>query len=114
DQLSLGLKPWPVSKLYARWPSAAGAEISLGLNDPSPRLSGTPRDFAEPAAALLADQALPAQRFFHLLETRIEGAQNHRNLMQGINLAAGGTARRVQSALLEQNPDLMQAMRARR
>jgi len=114
DQLSLGLKPWPVSKLYARWPSAVGAEIALGLNDPSPRLSGTPRDFAEPAAALLADQALPAQRFFHLLETRIEGAENHRSLMQGVNLAAGGTARRVQSALLEQNPDLMQAIRARR
>jgi photosystem II stability/assembly factor-like uncharacterized protein len=114
DQLSLGLKPWSVSKLYARWPSSAGAEVAVDSNEPSLRLGGTPRDFAATAAALLSDQVLPAQRYFHLLESRLDGAANHHQLMQGLTLASGGTARRVQRAIVEQDDELLQAIRARR
>jgi photosystem II stability/assembly factor-like uncharacterized protein/tetratricopeptide (TPR) repeat protein len=114
DQLTLGLQPWSVSKLYARWPSQEGAEVAIDLNDPSPRLSGTPRDFAEPAAALLTDQTLPTRRFFHLLASRIDGAANHHQLMQGLSLAAGGTARREQPLLMEPSDEWLQGTRLRR
>jgi hypothetical protein len=49
---TLALEPWKAGKLYGRWQGAAGAEVVLDLNEPSPRLSATPRDFAAPAAAL--------------------------------------------------------------
>jgi photosystem II stability/assembly factor-like uncharacterized protein len=114
EQISLGLQPWAASKLYARWMSSVGAEVAVDLNDASPRLSATPRDFATPAAELLGDQALPTQRFFHLLESRIDGAAQHHDLMQGLSLARGGTARREQDALAEPDPHLLQAVRTRR
>jgi len=114
DQLSLGLQPWSVSKLYARWPSPAGAEVAVDLTEPNQRLSGTPRDFAEPAAALLTDQVLPTRRFFHLLASRLEGAANHHQLMQGLNLSAGGTARREQRAIGEPDLKWLQGVRLRR
>jgi photosystem II stability/assembly factor-like uncharacterized protein len=113
---TLALAPWKAGKLYGRWQGAAGAEVVLDLNEPSPRLSATPRDFAAPAAALLADgpTVLPSQRFFHLLESRLEGAAKHHDLMQGALLAPGGTARREMPDLTEANPDLLKAIRARR
>lgn len=114
DQLSLGLKPWSASKLYARNSTQVGAEVAVDLTEPSPKLRGTPREFSEPAVALLTDQVLPTQRFFHLLESRIDGATNHHQLMQGVNLAAGGTARREQGIVVEQDAELLRAIRVRR
>src|SRR5260370_39792649 len=93
---------------------SVGAEVAVDLHDASPRLSATPRDFATPAAELLGDQALPTQRFFHLLESRIDGAAQHHDLMQGLSLASGGTARREQDALAEPDSHLLQAVRTRR
>jgi photosystem II stability/assembly factor-like uncharacterized protein len=114
EQMELGLKPWSASKLYARWTSPAGAEVAVDLNDPSPRLGATPRDFAAPAAELLGIPVLPTQRFFHLLESRIDGAAQHHDLMQGLNLAAGGTARREQKPFVEPDEEMLRGVRARR
>src|SRR5260370_15178668 len=114
EQISLGLRPWAASKLYARWMPSVGAEVAVDLNDASPRLSATPRDFATPAAELLGDPVLPTQRFFHLLESRIDGAAHHHDLMQGLSLARGGTARREQDAPAEPDSHLLQAVRTRR
>jgi hypothetical protein len=77
-------------------------------------LLATPRDFAAPAAQLLANQVLPTQRFFHLLESQIQGAASHHDLMQGLGLASGGTARRKMPASPEPDQELLQAMRTRR
>jgi hypothetical protein len=129
EQISLGLKPWTASKLYARWTSPSprplpqgergrgegvGAEVAIDLNDPAPQLSATPRDFAGFAAELLGEQTLPTQRFFHLLESRIDGALQHHDLMQGLSLAGGGTARREQLPMIESDAQSLQAIRTRR
>jgi photosystem II stability/assembly factor-like uncharacterized protein len=113
---TLGLEPWKAGKLYGRWPSAAGAEVVLDMNEPSPRLGASPRDFAAPAAALLTDApaALPSQRYFYLLESRLEGAAKHHDLMQGVLLGPGGTARREMRDFADADPDLLKALRARR
>ncbi len=112
----LGLEPWRVTKVYARWPARSGAEVALDLTKPSNALENTPRDFAAPAAELLArgPTAPPNQCYFHLLEARLDGAANHRTLMEGIPLGRGGTARREQEAVTELRPEQLKAIRDRR
>lgn len=112
----LGLEPWEAGKLYARWSNAGGAQVVVDLNEISPWLESSPRDFAGVAAALLADEpvATPAQRLYRLLAGRIEGAAGHRALMQGINLPPGGSARRAARQPREADADIVKAARARR
>ncbi len=112
----LGLEPWEVKKVYSRWHGRAGAEVILDTTQVSSRLEATARDFAAPAAELLADApfALPTQRYYHLLDSRIPGAANHRNLLQGVELASGGVARRKQAAIEELAPEVEKAIRTRR
>jgi photosystem II stability/assembly factor-like uncharacterized protein/tetratricopeptide (TPR) repeat protein len=111
----LGLQPWEVSKVYGRWPGRSGAEVNMDLTALSPRLAATARDFATPAVELLADRVLvpPRERSYHLLDSRLAGAGNHRDLMQGIELVPGGVARRKQSGA-SLSPDLEKALRVRR
>jgi photosystem II stability/assembly factor-like uncharacterized protein len=92
----LGLEPWKVGKVYGRWDGAAGAQVTLELSDMNPRLQSAIRDFAAPAAGLLAGAplALPSQRHYRLLDSRLDGASGHHDLMQGTALAPHGTARR--------------------
>src|SRR5205807_722655 len=75
----LGLEPWEVAKVYGRWDSHIGAQVTLDLTKISSALGSTIRDFAEPAMSLLAESpfGLPTMRYFHLLDTRIPGAVNH-------------------------------------
>jgi photosystem II stability/assembly factor-like uncharacterized protein len=112
----LGLEPWQASKLYGGWHSHAGAQVALDMTALKPRLQTSARDFASPAVGLLANSVtnLPATRYYHLLDGRTAGAANHRDLMQGVELAPGGVARRklVQSA--ELSDELEKALRARR
>jgi photosystem II stability/assembly factor-like uncharacterized protein len=112
----LGLQPWAVSKLYCCWRERNGAHVSVDASAISPRLEGSARDFAMPATGLLADQpySLPSQRFYHLLESRIPDAVSHRSLMQGIELAPAGVARRNQTMVAELAPDLEKALETRR
>jgi photosystem II stability/assembly factor-like uncharacterized protein len=111
----LGLRTWEVAKVYCRWQERKGAEVHLDLTSINPHLGATAGDFARPAAGLLADApySLPKQRFFHLLESWLAGAAGHRHLMQGIELAPGGVARRKQATACL-SPDLEKALQARR
>lgn len=112
----LGLKPCAAGKLYGCWQERATANVTLDLTEARPRLQATVRDFAAPAASLLADTAvtLPTQRYFRLFEARMEGAAGHRDLMQGVALAPAGTARRAQVEVAEAAPDIEKAIRSRR
>jgi hypothetical protein len=112
----LGLEAWQVAKTYARWHNRADANVTLDLTDARPRLDTSARDFAAPAAALLADSAttLPNVRYYHLLDSRLAGAENHRYLLQGVDLAPGGVARRTQLDPVNLKPEVEKAVRTRR
>jgi photosystem II stability/assembly factor-like uncharacterized protein len=114
---ALGLEPWKPSKLYARWDSKAKAQVVLDLTEASRRLESSARDFAGPAFALLSEAppAGPTQRFYRLLDSRIEGADAHTSLLEGLPpLAPGGLARRNLAALKEPSAEILKAMQARR
>jgi hypothetical protein len=112
----MGLDPWAAAKIYCRWEKHEGAQISLDLTRVSPRLEATIRDFATSAAGMLADAplTLPAQRHYHFLKGRGAGEALHRHLMQGMELAAGGVARRKQTEVATLSPELEKAIRQRR
>jgi photosystem II stability/assembly factor-like uncharacterized protein len=112
----LGLEPWQVSKVYARWDGRQEAQVVLDLSAPRARLESTARDFASPAAALLADNnaPLPERRYYHLLDSKLAAAANQRNLMDGTALAPGGTARRKLGVAADLKPEVVKALRARR
>src|SRR5262249_10161631 len=92
-----GLEPWQPGKLHTCLPNRAGANVTLDLNEPARRLGATPRDFAAPAAALLAENPAPppTQRHFRLLDSKLAGAAGHRELMEGVVFPPGGVARRM-------------------
>lgn len=111
----LGLQPWEVLKVYGSWPDRAGAQVTVDATAISTRLAATAHDFATPAAALLTDTpSLPNQRWYHLLESRLAGATKHRDLMQGVELAPSGVARRKQTPAVSLTPELEKALQARR
>jgi photosystem II stability/assembly factor-like uncharacterized protein len=112
----LGLEAWEVSKVYSRWEGRTGPHVTLDATEICPRLEASARDFAQPAAALLADTPLPlpAQRTYHLLESRIAGATAHRSLVQGVDLASGGEARRKQPLSQPLSTELTHALQTRR
>jgi photosystem II stability/assembly factor-like uncharacterized protein len=95
----LGLKPWTAKKLYAQSAGAKGVPVLMDQSIFNPVLADSPRDYAEPATQVLAgDPAVTDRRAFVLLAHRIEGAEKHTSLMEGIVLARGGSARRQESA----------------
>jgi photosystem II stability/assembly factor-like uncharacterized protein len=112
----LGLNPCEVKKVYGRWHSQTGAQITLDLTRLSARLEGSLRDFAAPALDLLTDSSLsvPTERHYHLLDSRLAGAGSHRNLMQGVELAYEGVARRKQPLAVDLSPQFEKALRQRR
>lgn len=93
----LKLPPWRAKKLYTRWDGPGSASVIVNGAEPRRRLDDAARDFAAPAWSLLTDQPvpLPAERSYRLLAASIPGAERHGDLMAGIALAAGGTARRM-------------------
>jgi photosystem II stability/assembly factor-like uncharacterized protein len=112
----LGLLPWKVGKLYNRWNVPKGSNVSLDLSRISQRLETTIRDFAGESATILsaAPPAFPPVQYFHLAVSSLDGAAAHLNLMQGFDLAPGGTARRRQTLLPLSDPELDRVVRARR
>jgi hypothetical protein len=98
EQLTtLNLKPWDAKKLYALAADPKTAPVKLDQNVFSTKLNDSPKDFAEHATRVLAgDAAVTDQRCFVLVAHRLQGAETHVNLMDGIKpLAPGGTARRA-------------------
>jgi photosystem II stability/assembly factor-like uncharacterized protein len=116
EQLTgLGLSVWKSSKLYGLTGRAAAPGVSLDLTALSPRLGTTVRELAAGPQELLAASTVtvPAERHYRLLADRLPGSANHRELMQGIALAAGGAARRPAVAGAEVTPEVLRAVRAR-
>jgi photosystem II stability/assembly factor-like uncharacterized protein len=112
---TLGLEAWRPGKLYAECTDRKSAQVVQDNNDVGPRLGCTARDFAGGAAGLLADAPvlLPAARYYRLLDSHMDGASRHRDLMDGTTLAPGGTARRLLPPI-DASPEMLQASRARR
>jgi photosystem II stability/assembly factor-like uncharacterized protein len=112
----LGLEAWKVSKSYGRWEGRSGAQVVLDAGATSARLEASLRDFATAAAGLLSDAPpqLPPQRFFHLLDSRIAGAEEHRDLMQGIPLTAAWVSRRAAALVTPLAPEVERALRGSR
>jgi photosystem II stability/assembly factor-like uncharacterized protein len=126
----LSLQPWKAGKLYGQEPAAeirgqksevrgqksspgaAPPGVVLDLTTLSPALQTTPRDFAADAIELLAEGpiTLPTQRGFHLLAARLPDAARHHSLMDGVDLAPGGLARRMLPEPAETPPEMLRAI----
>ncbi len=112
---ALGLATWKASKLYAVAETDRSATVMVDLGQICPALEGTLKEFASPAATLLNDapMALPNRRGFRFLAGHIEGAAAHRDLMQGVEAAPGGLARRPANAIPEPAAEEVKAIRHR-
>lgn len=84
----------PVKKVYTLTPDAASGSVSLNLTAFCPELGDTLKHVIEPAALLLGTRPVPDAVHFKLVHSTIPGAEGHNSLMEGIDLAEGGTARR--------------------
>ena len=97
---TLGLKPWSAKKLYALTADAKTAPVKMDQSVYHTALADSPKDFAEAAVRILADDsACTDRRAFALVAHRLEGAEKHAGLMEGIVLARGGAARRPEFAV---------------
>ena len=116
EQLSaLGLKEWKASKLYGRWDDRKTGEVVLDLANPCSRLLAPARDFAAGPAGLLAEGAvaLPPERCFRLLADHVEGANLHKDLMEGLNVPPDGGARRALGDAPELSAEVEKAIKQR-
>jgi photosystem II stability/assembly factor-like uncharacterized protein len=117
DQIKeLGLEPWSVSKCYVVWNNPKDTQVTYDVTEIAPHLQATPRDFAAKAAALLGETMARSSgvRYFHLLDSTIPGAGQHKDLMQGVELAPGGVARRKQPDVATLSPEQQKAARTLR
>ena len=115
----LKLTPWAAKKLYTTLEKPEPAGVKIPLLELKTRLGDCARDYAQPAAMLLAERPKPVeQRCYHLLATRLEDALGDEHLMQGISLAHGGQARRdlppVEEEAIKARPLLEKAVQKRR
>ncbi len=111
----LGLQAWQAAKVYSVWDKATTAHVTLDGNEPRDRLQTSLRDFALPAAAVLAPlPGLPVQRLFHLTASSITGAASLQRLMAGTEVRAAQGAKRTLPPLGEPDPELVLAMKAKR
>jgi tetratricopeptide (TPR) repeat protein len=112
----LGLEPWQASKLYGCWQNRDGAQVAVDLTVAGRRLEALVRDFAAPAAALLADAPPPSpgQCYYRLLASTSADASSHHDLMEGTVLPPGGVARRNGGEPRELAPEVAKAIQTRR
>ncbi|HEY7315593.1 MAG TPA: YCF48-related protein, partial [Gemmataceae bacterium] len=113
EQLTgLGLEAWKAAKVYSVG-QGSPAQVKVDLTAIAARLQSTLREFAAGPAGLLAGSAvsLPEQREFCLLDAHVKDAASHRDLMQGVDLAPGGLARRMLDDPGEMPDDLLKAIR---
>ncbi len=107
---TLGLKPWVPKKLYALSNDPKTAPVKMDQSVYLAALADSPKDYAEPAVRILADDAAVTDRRAFLLVSHshcLEGADKHAGLMEGIVLAHGGEARRpVNTVALD--PEMME------
>ncbi|HEY2911333.1 MAG TPA: YCF48-related protein, partial [Gemmataceae bacterium] len=92
----LGLKPWTKAmKLYALSPNGPAAAVKLDVSEFDLKLASSVKDLAESAVRILTVEAGVSRRCFKLIAHRMQGAETHTDLMQGIALGEGGEARRT-------------------
>jgi hypothetical protein len=121
EQLAkLDLQPWMPSKVYGLWESGEGAHVQLDVAMLRHSLFGSALDYASPAHALLVEDPTVSMPHpaFRLLASSLDGADQHRALLQEINLHRGGQARRKTSPTIPIEEDrwekIVKASRARR
>ncbi len=92
----LNLEPWRPAKVYSLAPTSGKKQVVLDTTEFTPSLGTTARDQAALAStALLGEEArYPTARAYRLISGPADG-DTHRHLMQGIDLARGGLARRT-------------------
>ncbi len=111
EQFALGLKPWTVKKLYALSEAKADSLGTLDLTTTRPRIGNDLRGFAWRSTRLLDAQVeLPTLRAFRLLATRLSAASDEPDLLAGLDLAPGGSARRALPALRDADADAVAAL----
>lgn len=108
EQLAvLGLQPWAAKKLYALSPDPK-APIKLDLTDIHPAFLASHHELSEPAGRLLVgDVPTTGRRLFQLVSHRLDGADKHAALMDGVVLARGGAARRPDGGAEALDPTLV-------
>jgi photosystem II stability/assembly factor-like uncharacterized protein len=115
EQISvMGLEPWKASKLYGRCDGRIEGPVLLDLTTVSGPLEATLQAYADVAAAYMGDEAapVPAKRSYRLLAATMPGAEDHHDLMQGVELASGGLARRP-LVTTEASPAVVKAIHQR-
>jgi len=94
EQLAtLGLKPWSAKKVYAPTAGTKGVPVLMDQSIVQTALVDSPKNFVEPAERILGGSR-EDRRAFSLVAHRLEGAEKHTALMEGIVLARSGSARR--------------------
>jgi photosystem II stability/assembly factor-like uncharacterized protein len=120
EQLSLlRLQPWTAKKLYAIADQPGPDAVKVPIDEVRVRLGDCPRDFAQLAGLLMAATRRPAaERGYQLLLTHLSGAVGDSHLLQGIELAQGGQARRelppFEDEAIQARPALIKAVQQRR
>ncbi|VTS02248.1 YCF48-related protein [Tuwongella immobilis] len=90
----LGLTGWAPKKVYAATKQGLNAPVSMEFSRVTPHLADTPKHVANKALPLIGDRAAVAVQHYRLVAARGNDALNHRDLMEAIDLAPGGTSRR--------------------
>ncbi len=108
---NLGLSPWKPAKVYALCEDPKTAQVRLDTTEACPVLEGSVREFVGPAFTLLEARAsAPLERCFRYL---VDGPPGHVQLMQGIDLAYSGPARRPMPQIEEMTPEQKKAVQQR-
>jgi photosystem II stability/assembly factor-like uncharacterized protein len=114
EAVKLAAESHQVKKIYA----VTEGEVQLDLTTFHPELGDCLLDFSEPARHLFSYETVSSRMSFKLISSTMAGAEQHRNIMQGIELAPGGSARRkkVESspAIVANLPTREEVCKARR
>jgi photosystem II stability/assembly factor-like uncharacterized protein len=112
----LGLEPWKADKLYCLCADRKDAQVIHDTGELCSRLQAPAREFAASGLSLLTEAQAPPVSLHHyrLMESCLDGAKDHRDLLQGITLAMGGEARRDLGPVQDISAELKRAWQARR
>lgn len=106
----LALAPWKVKKVFSALPPETPGMVNLSTAQVAPRLGASLADVTSVARGLLGEQYRPGptQLGFQLLMSTQPRDLAVRDFFSGINLPAGGDARRRQN---EASPQSLEALR---
>ncbi len=116
---TLKLTVWSPKKLYCTLEKVDPAGVKIPLLEVQTRLADCPRDYANPADLIVGKSGPPVnERGYQLIATRLRDAAGDMHLMEGIDLAYGGQARRdlppVDAESIKDRARIDKAVRRRR